>query len=165
MLSRDSDHRPGVSIVRRLWAALSLVALVAALGLAAGCVESSEEGAQTPATATTVANSAVQTDSEGNFVTAPPAEGGGEAPPAEEGGGEEGGGDAVAGEAVFASVCTGCHLNNGQDAGGVGPQLAGAGLDAAVVTTTVTNGRGAMPAGLVSGADLENVAAYVVSIQ
>jgi mono/diheme cytochrome c family protein len=156
MLSRDSDLRPGVSIVRRLWAALSLVALVAALGLAAGCVESSEEDAQTPATAPTVANSAVQTDSEGNFVTAPPS-GAGEAPDVES--------PEVAGEEVFASVCTTCHLNNGQDAGGVGPQLAGLGRDAASVTTTVTNGRGAMPAGLVSGADLENVVAYVVSIQ
>ena len=73
MLSRDSDHRPGVVIVRRLWAALSLVALVAALGLASGCVDSSEEAAQTPSTAPTVANSAAQTDSEGKTVTAPPA--------------------------------------------------------------------------------------------
>jgi mono/diheme cytochrome c family protein len=136
-----------VFIVRRLWAALSLVALVAAIGLAAGCVESSEEDAQTPTNAATVANTAVQTDSEGNFVTAPPA------------------GDAAAGEQIFATTCTGCHLNNGQDAGGVGPQLAGQGLDAELVTTTVMNGRGAMPAGLVSGADLENVVAYVVSIQ
>jgi cytochrome c551 len=164
MLSRDSDLRPGVSIVRRLWAALSLVALVAALGLAAGCVESSEEDAQTPATAPTVANSAVQTDSEGNFVTAPPS-GAGKVPADVERPEDGGAGDAVAGEAVFASVCTTCHLNNGQDAGGVGPQLAGLGRDAASVTTTVTNGRGAMPAGLVSGADLENVVAYVVSIQ
>jgi cytochrome c551 len=156
-----------VFIVRRLWAALSLVALVAAIGLAAGCVESSEEDAQTPTNAATVANTAVQTDSEGNFVTAPPAEGAPTAP--EEGGGGGGGGeaagDAAAGEQIFATTCTGCHLNNGQDAGGVGPQLAGQGLDAELVTTTVMNGRGAMPAGLVSGADLENVVAYVVSIQ
>ena len=45
-------------MVRRLMVALSLVAVVAALGLAAGCVESSEEEAQTPATAPTVVNSA-----------------------------------------------------------------------------------------------------------
>jgi cytochrome c551 len=158
-----------VFIVRRLWAALSLVALVAAIGLAAGCVESSEEEAQTPTNAPTVANTAVQTDSEGNFVTAPPADGAPTAP-AEGGGGGGGGGgeaagDAAAGQEVFSTVCTGCHLNNGQDAGGVGPQLAGQGLDAEYVTMTVMNGRGAMPAGLVSGADLENVVAYVVSIQ
>jgi cytochrome c551 len=155
-----------VLIVRRLWAALSLVALVAALGFAAGCVDSSEEEAQTPAGSPTVANSAAQTDSEGNFVTAPPAEGGATAP--EEGEGGEGGeaaGDAAAGEATFASTCTTCHLNNGQDAGGIGPQLAGAGLDAETITATVMNGRGPMPPGLVSGADLENVTAYVLSIQ
>jgi mono/diheme cytochrome c family protein len=166
MLSRGSDQRPGVSIVRRLWAALSLVALVAALGLAAGCVESSEEDAQTPATAPTVANTAVQTDSEGNFVTAPPS-GAGEAPEAEEpaGGGGEAAGDAAAGEQFFATTCTTCHLNNGQDAGGVGPQLAGAGLDEATIRTTVENGSGAMPPGLAQGEDLDNVVAYVLSIQ
>ena len=153
----------------RLLVAISLVLLVvAAIGLA-GCVESSEEEAQTPSGASTVVNSAIQTDSEGNFVTAPaataPAGGG------EEGGGQEGGGegapagDAAAGEQVFAATCTGCHLNNGQDAGGVGPQLAGAGLDDATIRTTVENGRGPMPAGLVSGTDLDNVVAYVLSIQ
>lgn len=163
--------------MRRLWAALSLVALVAALGLAAGCVDSSEEDAQTPTNAPTVANSALQTDSEGKTISAPseggttaPEGGGGEATEgggsAEgEGGGEEAAGDAAAGEQFFASTCTSCHLNNGMDAGGVGPQLAGAGLDAATIQTTVENGKGAMPPGLASGEDLDNVVAYVVSIQ
>ena len=167
MLSRDSDHRPGVVIVRRLWAALSLVALVAALGLASGCVDSSEEAAQTPATAPTVANTAAQTDSEGKTVTAPPAGGAATAPPetAGGGGGGEASGDAAAGLAVFDSTCTSCHLNDGKDAGGVGPQLAGMGLDAQTIENQVVNGGGAMPAGLVSGTDLDNVVAYVVSIQ
>jgi cytochrome c551 len=147
--------------------ALLIVVLVAAMGLVAGCVESSEEEAQTPTGAPTVANSAIQTDEEGNTVTAPAAT----APPEEPadtaggGGGEAPAGDAAAGQEVFATNCTACHVNNGQDAGGVGPQLAGAGLDAAAVETTVVNGRGAMPGGLVSGEDLENVVAYVVSIQ
>ena len=66
---------------------------------------------------------------------------------------------------MFAATCTGCHMNNGMDAGGVAPQLAGAGLDEATIKTTVENGRGAMPPGLVSGEDLDNVAAYVLSIQ
>lgn len=164
--------------MRRLWAAVSLVALVAALGLAAGCVESSEDDAQTPTNAPTVGNSARQTDSSGEFVTAPGATeegaggggmaGGGGA--ATDGGGGGGGGEAPAGDAaagmqVFASICTTCHLNNGQEAGGVGPQLAGMGLDAAYITMTVMNGRGAMPAGLVSGADLDNAVAYVLSLQ
>ena len=50
-------------------------------------------------------------------------------------------------------------------ASGVGPKLAGAGLDEARVENQVINGGGPMPAGLVSGADLDNVVAYVVSIQ
>lgn len=152
-------------MVRRSRVALLLIALVAAVGLVAGCVESSEEDAQTPSDAPTVVNSALQTDSEGNTVTAPavtpPAEGGGEAPG---GGGEEGAGDAEAGLEVFATNCTTCHTDNG-NAAGVGPQLAGAGLDAATVETTVANGRGIMPANLVEGTDLENVVAYVLSIQ
>ncbi|MGD9571400.1 MAG: cytochrome c [Thermoleophilia bacterium] len=145
--------------------ALLLVALVAAVGLVAGCVESSEEAAQTPSDAPTVANSALQTDSEGNTVTAPPAtvpaDGGGTDTA---GGGGDAGGDAAAGLEVFAVSCTGCHTDNGNQAG-VGPQLAGAGLDEPTIRTTVENGRGAMPAGLVSGTDLDNVVAYVLSIQ
>ena len=156
--------------MRRLWAALSLVAVIAALGVASGCVDSSEEAAQTPSTAPTVANTAAQTDSEGKTVTAPAAEGGGATAPPEAGGGGGGGGgeasgDAAAGMAVFASTCTSCHLNNGMDAGGVGPQLAGLGLDATAIENQVVNGGGAMPAGLVSGTDLDNVVAYVLSIQ
>jgi mono/diheme cytochrome c family protein len=152
--------------VRRSRVALIVVSLVAALSLITACGDSSEEDAQTPEGATTVANSALQTDSKGETVTAPasstpaPAETD-EAEPA-----PEASGDAEAGAAVFtAAGCAGCHLNNGNDAGGVGPQLAGAGLDEATVKTTVENGKGAMPAGLASGEDLDNVAAYVVSLQ
>ncbi len=170
MIRTSESESGGVLVRSRLMVALTLVVLVVAALALAGCVESSEEEAQTPSGASTVANSAKQTDSEGNFVTAPAAtapEGGG----SETGGGEGGGGggeaagDAAAGEQVFAANCTGCHLNNGQDAGGVGPQLAGAGLDVETIKTTVQNGRGAMPPGLVSGEDLDNVAAYVLSIQ
>jgi mono/diheme cytochrome c family protein len=178
MLSPGFDHPRGVSIVRRLWAAVSLVALVAGLGVAAGCVDSSEEEAQTPSDAPTVVNSAIQTDSEGNRVTAPAAtEAGGEeggaaggsatggAATGGGGGGEAPAGDAAAGEQFFSTTCTTCHLNNGQDAGGVGPQLAGQGLDEEYIRTTVMNGRGAMPPGLATGEDLDNVVAYVLSIQ
>lgn len=154
--------------MRRLLAALSVVVVLAVLALAAGCVDSSEEAAQTPASAPTVVNSAIQTDSAGKTVTAPaatapapaPAGGGATTPAAPAG-------DAQAGMQVFASTCTSCHLNNGNDAGGVGPQLKGAGLTAAVIDDTVTNGRPgtAMVGGLVSGADKENVEAYVLSLQ
>lgn len=156
----------GGEIVRRSRVALIVVSLVAALSLITACGDSSEEDAQTPEGATTVANSALQTDSKGETVTAPPSSTPAPAETdAEDGGEAEASGDAAAGEQVFAASCTGCHLNNGNDAGGVGPQLAGAGLDEATVKTTVENGRGAMPAGLVSGEDLDNVAAYVVSLQ
>ena len=149
--------------------ALLIAALVAATGLVAGCVNSSEEEAITPAGASTAANSALQTDSEGKTVTAPAAT----APPAAGGGGTEtagGGGAAPSGDVdagleVFSANCTACHANNGQDPGGVGPQLAGLGIDAATIETTVANGRGIMPAGLVSGEDLQNVVAYVLSLQ
>lgn len=152
--------------MRRLWAALSLVVLVAVLGLASGCVSSSQKDAQTPAGSPTVRNSALQTDSQGKTITAPAA-----TPPAaggttsKGGGGAAPAGNAAAGEQVFARSCTSCHLGDGKQAGGVGPQLAGLGLTADRIHTQVVNGGGPMPPGLVSGKDLDNVVAYVVSIQ
>jgi mono/diheme cytochrome c family protein len=157
--------------VRRLWAILSLMAVIAAVGLAAGCVDSSEEAASTPANAPTVANSAQQTDSSGKTVPAPgqttegAETGGAQTGGASTGGGAAAAGDAAAGMQVFASTCTSCHLNDGNDAGGVGPKLAAAGLTADVIRNQVVNGGAVMPAGLVSGTDLDNVVAYVVSIQ
>ena len=157
----------GGGIVRRSRLALLLVSAVAAMGLVTACGGSSEKDAQTPPGAATVVNSAAQTDSKGKTVTAPastapatPAttSGGTTPPPAAAG-------DAVAGATVFAANCTACHLNNGKDAGGVGPKLAGAGLDATAIKNQVTNGGGAMPPGLVSGTDLDNVTAYVLSLQ
>jgi len=71
-------------------------------------------------------------------------------------------GDASRGQTVFQENCAGCHGDSGQ--GGVGPQLAGSGLDAAQVTSAVQQGRGVMPAGLVSGQEQADVVAYVVSI-
>jgi hypothetical protein len=65
-------------------------------------------------------------------------------------------GDAARGAAIF-------ERPQGSG-GGVGPTLAGAGLDAGTVSATVEQGRGAMPAGLVSGQDEADVVAYVVSI-
>ena len=154
-------------MVRRRWVALSLVLVVAAMALASGCVESSEEAALTPATAPTVVNSAQQTDSEGNTITAPAATApaGGGSDTGGSGGTPPAAGDAAAGKVFFASACTSCHLADGNDAGGVGPQLAGQGFDDPTVRNQVVNGGGAMPPGLASGADLDNVVAYVLSIQ
>ncbi len=159
--------------MRKLISLATLLALVATLGLAA-CSDSDPEAADTPADAPTAVNSAIQTDENGETITA---EDRPEVTAAEEEAAEEEAvdgeapaaeaGDVAAGEQVFAAVCSGCHLNNGLDAGGVGPQLAGdpniTGPD--FVVNVVENGQGTMPAGLASGEDLTNVAAYVVSLQ
>ena len=71
-------------------------------------------------------------------------------------------GDAVRGNVVFERECAKCH--GPQAEGGVGPRLAGAGLDAASVTAAVEQGRGIMPAGLVGGQEEADVVAYVVSV-
>ena len=71
-------------------------------------------------------------------------------------------GDATRGAAIFAASCSGCH---GADAsGGVGPALRDSGLTAAEVEAVVASGRGAMPAGIVSGQDAADVAAHVAAI-
>lgn len=150
------------------WKSLAaIMASVAVLGgVAAGCSDSDSSEASTPAAATTAPNTAVQTDGEGSTVaeTTPPAETEATTEAETDGGGEEPSGDATAGKATFEAVCQGCHANGGQEAG-VGPKLAGLGRTEDVIKTTVTNGKGVMPAGLVSGDDLDNVAAYVLSIQ
>lgn len=73
-------------------------------------------------------------------------------------------GDVDRGKVVFERECAGCH-GPGGEGGGVGPRLRESGLDAAAVTTAVQQGRGVMPAGLVSGQDEADVVAYVVSAQ
>lgn len=73
------------------------------------------------------------------------------------------GGDIYRGETVFQRECASCH-GSGAVGGGVGPRLVGAGIDAATATAAVQQGRGVMPAGLVSGREEADVVAYVVSI-
>ena len=71
-------------------------------------------------------------------------------------------GNASRGARIFAASCAGCH---GADAtGGVGPALRGSGLTAAAVTAVIATGKGAMPAGIVSGSDAADVAVHVASI-
>lgn len=151
-------------MVRRLWVVASLVALLCGALIVSGCVSSSDDEAQTPESAQTAPNSALQTDESGETVmpdedVPPPAE------PSEPGEPIEIDGDVAAGESAFATNCQGCHMNGGQDAGGIGPQLAGQGLDPEGVENIIVNGQGAMPGGLVSGDDLTNVVAYVISLQ
>jgi cytochrome c551/c552 len=122
--------------VRWRKASIAVISLLMALGMLAGCVESDPQSAETPTGATTVQNSAAQTDSEGNTVAAPAGGGGGEEAPAAGGGeeddnageGEGGGGaqgDAAAGVALFTEAgCGGCHVfAEAGAAGAIGPNL------------------------------------------
>ena len=72
-------------------------------------------------------------------------------------------GDAARGAAIFEDTCSGCHGPQGSG-GGIGPRLAGSRIDAATVSNAVQQGRGVMPAGLVSGQERADVVAYVVSV-
>jgi cytochrome c551 len=79
-----------------------------------------------------------------------------------------GGGDVAAGQQVFEANCASCHSN---DAGTPSPlaaapnlaQLAPS-LTSAVILNQIANAAPPMPAGLVSGADADNVAAYILSL-
>ncbi len=83
--------------------------------------------------------------------------------PSEPAGGAALAGDSSRGATVFQRACAGCHGDGGQG-GGVGPTLVDAGLDAAAVSSAVQQGRGVMPAGIVTGQEQADVVAYVVSI-
>lgn len=72
-------------------------------------------------------------------------------------------GDAYRGETVFGQTCAGCHGELGEG-GGVGPRLAGSSIALALVKERIDNGKGVMPAGLVSGGPEKDVLAYVASI-
>lgn len=85
------------------------------------------------------------------------------APSAPAGGGPVALGDAYNGELVFEATCAGCHGTAG-GGGGVGPTLAGAGLDATRIEATIVQGAGAMPGGLVEQAEIADVVAYVFGI-
>lgn len=140
--------------------AVALAIAAGAMGLTA-CVESDPDAADTPDSAPTVANSAVQTDAEGMTIDQEPAprEGEEEEPtidlsPA-----------AQAGQMTFNQTCTSCHATDGVGAGPIGPNLEGNGLSNEQITEVVMNGRGAMPGGLVTGQQFDEVVAYVEAIQ
>lgn len=71
-------------------------------------------------------------------------------------------GNVERGAAIFANECAGCHGEEG--GGGAGPALFETGLDAAEVATAVQQGRGVMPAGIVTGQKQADVVAYVASL-
>jgi mono/diheme cytochrome c family protein len=70
---------------------------------------------------------------------------------------------AARGEGLFEDNCARCH-GEGGEGGGIGPTLAGAEISLDEARTTIENGSGAMPAGLVTGQDLEDVLAYLETI-
>lgn len=84
------------------------------------------------------------------------------APSAPAGGDPNATGDIYRGETVYQRACAGCHGAGGE--GGVGPALFETGLDATEVAAAVEQGRGVMPAGIVSGQEQVDVVTYVVSL-
>ena len=72
--------------------------------------------------------------------------------------------DVAAGKATFNTKCKACHGAEG--AGGVMDQASIAGASEAATKAAVASGKGKMKAvPTVSGADLDNVAAYVASLK
>jgi mono/diheme cytochrome c family protein len=68
-------------------------------------------------------------------------------------------------KAKFASTCGGCHtLADAGTHGTVGPNLDGLKPDLATVEHQIANGGAVMPAGLLKGQDLKDVAEYVSSV-
>lgn len=132
--------------MRRLRFGVMVVVIGALAALVVGCAGSDPDEAKTPANAPTITNGQ------------PPVDGaeGGEAV-----GGE---GDVAAGKTAFEATCQGCHTAGGTQAG-AGPVLADRGLTADGVRQQIVKGGAAMPANLVQGADLDNVVAFVVSLQ
>jgi mono/diheme cytochrome c family protein len=71
--------------------------------------------------------------------------------------------DPARGEQLFAENCATCH-GEGGSGGGVGPRLIGNDVSIAAARSTIESGSGVMPAGLVTGQDLEDVLAYLETI-
>lgn len=151
----DSGSRAGRRR-RRALGAVAVAALVAGGLAVAGCGGSDDDSG---AAASTTAPATTAPATTAPATTAPPT-----TAPASTAAAPVAAGDAAAGKVVFSNTCAGCHAGLGTRAG-VGPQLAAQGLTAAFITTTLENGRGQMPAGLVSGQDLADVVAYVESLQ
>jgi cytochrome c6 len=68
-------------------------------------------------------------------------------------------------KAKFVSTCGSCHtLADAGTKGNVGPNLDTLKPDAARVEKQITNGGAVMPAGLLKGQDVKDVAAYVAAV-
>jgi len=65
---------------------------------------------------------------------------------------------------TFAASCGGCHmLSDAGTKGAVGPGLDDTTFDAAAIAMQIKNGKGGMPAGLLTGDDVQAVADYVAA--
>jgi mono/diheme cytochrome c family protein len=71
--------------------------------------------------------------------------------------------DPMHGEQLFARNCATCH-GEGGEGGGIGPRLMGRDVSIDEARSTIENGAGVMPGGLVSGQDLEDVLAYLKDV-
>jgi len=134
--------------VRRVSAAAALLAVAAVLA-AIGCGGDDEPSAAEPTTTATATAPAPRAPETTPATTA-------EEP--------AGAGGVAAGRSVFMASCSGCHAGLGTRAA-FGPRLSGMGLSEATIRATIRDGSGQMPAGLASGQDLEDVVAYVLSLQ
>jgi mono/diheme cytochrome c family protein len=72
-------------------------------------------------------------------------------------------GDPYRGETIFGQTCSACHGAGGKG-GGIGPPLVDNPISLAMAKATIDSGRGAMPAGLVTGAAERDVLAYLATI-
>lgn len=131
--------------MRRVRFGIAIALLGTMFGLLAGCGGSDPDAAKTPSNAPTITNGQPPTETSG-------------------GAGTGGVADAIAGKATFETTCQGCHSAGGTQAG-VGPVLADRGLELDAIHAQIVNGGGGMPPNLVSGADLDNVVAFVLGLQ
>lgn len=105
----------------------------------------------TPSTASTPATSTTTTATTGSASTTATTGGAASYPPAA--------------KAKFTTTCGGCHtMADAGTSGTIGPDLDQLKPDAATVAHQIENGGGAMPAGLLKGQDVKDVAAYVAAV-
>ncbi|MDF2684370.1 MAG: cytochrome [Brevibacillus sp.] len=69
--------------------------------------------------------------------------------------------DAATAEALFKNTCAGCHGQTLEGAVGPNLQKIGGELTKDQILEVLSKGKGAMPPGLVKGADAENIAAWL----
>lgn len=69
--------------------------------------------------------------------------------------------DAATAEALFKNTCAGCHGQTLEGAVGPNLQKVGAQLNKDQILEVLNKGKGAMPPGLVKGADAETIAAWL----